>query len=167
VRHAVSVPVAQTGFVNRLLEWMGLPAVYFLGEAAWFKSVFVWSGVWQNMGWGMIIYLAALTSINPELHEAAVVDGASKAGRIWQIDLPGIMHIDLPGIMPTVMILLILNMGSLMSIGFEKVYLLQTPLNIKSSEIIQTYVYKRGLAGGQFSFAAAVGLFNSSSISFS
>jgi putative aldouronate transport system permease protein len=143
----------QTGFVNRLLEGIGLPAIYFLGDESWFKSVFVLSGVWQNLGWGMIIYLAALTAINPELHEAAVVDGASKYKRIW--------HIDLPGIMPTVMILLILNLGSLMTIGFEKVYLLQTPLNIQSSEIIQTYVYKRGLAGGQFSYAAAIGLFNS------
>ncbi|MFS0725400.1 ABC transporter permease [Paenibacillus sp. 1P07SE] len=143
----------QTGLLNRILSMFTGNTIYFLGEAAWFKSIFVWSGVWQNMGWGMIIYLAALTAINPELHEAAVMDGANKFRRIW--------HIDLPGIMPTVMILFILNIGNLMTLGFEKAYLLQNPLNIASSEIIQTYVYKRGLAGGDFSYASAIGLFNS------
>jgi len=143
----------QVGIVNRFLDIVGLSKIYFMGEAAWFKSVYVWSGVWQSMGWGMIIYLAALTGINPELHESAVVDGATKAQRVW--------HVDVPGILPTIAILFILNMGSFMSLGFEKAYLMQTPLNISSSEIIQTYVYTRGITGGEFSFAAAIGLFNS------
>lgn len=105
------------------------------------------------MGWGMIIYLAALSAVSPDLHEAAIVDGASKLKRIW--------HIDIPGILPTIIILLILNMGNLLNIGFEKVYLMQNSLNVSSSEIIQTHVYKTGLLGAQYSYASAVGLFNS------
>jgi putative aldouronate transport system permease protein len=143
----------RTGLINRFIEAMGFKAIHFIAEPSWFKSIYVWSGVWQNAGWGMIIYLAALTSIHPELHEAAVVDGANKLKRIW--------HVDFPGILPTVIILLILNVGNLMSLGFEKAYLLQNSLNASSSEIIQTYVYKQGLAGGKFSYAAAIGLFNS------
>ena len=143
----------RTGLVNQILTMLGLPSVMFLASPEWFKTIFVFSGLWQNMGWGMIVYLAALTSIHPELHEAAVMDGASKMKRI--------LHVDLPGIMPTVMILLILNIGQFMSIGFEKVYLMQNSLNISSSEVIQTYVYKVGLLGAQFSYSAAIGLFNS------
>ncbi|WP_214628084.1 ABC transporter permease [Paenibacillus agaridevorans] len=141
------------GLINHLLEWLGGTAIYFFGEPAWFKSIYVWSGVWQNLGMSMVIYLATLTSISPELHEAAVVDGANKLRRIW--------HIDLPGIMPTVTILFILSVGNLMNQGFEKAYLLQNPLNIASAEIIQTYVYQKGLVGGQFSYASAIGFFNS------
>ncbi|MFR9708125.1 ABC transporter permease [Paenibacillus sp. MB22_1] len=143
----------RNGIVNQLLEGLGFHSVYFMAKAEWFTSIFVWSGVWQNAGWGTIIYLAALTSINPELHESAVVDGASKIKRIW--------HIDLPGIMPTVIVLLILNIGNFMSVGFEKVYLMQNPLNISTAEIIQTYVYKSGLLNAQYSYSAAIGMFNS------
>ncbi|MFD0958194.1 ABC transporter permease [Paenibacillus chungangensis] len=142
----------RTGIVNQMLGMIGLEAINFLGEPEWFKSIFVWSGVWQNAGWGTIIYLAALTSINPEQHEAAVVDGASKLQRI--------LNIDLPGIMPTVIVMLLLNMGHFMTVGFEKAYLLQNSLNAESSEIVQTYVYKRGILNTQFSYSAAVGLFN-------
>ncbi|QTH41995.1 sugar ABC transporter permease [Cohnella sp. LGH] len=142
-----------SGLVNRVITMLGGEAIYFFGDSSWFKSIFVWSGVWQNLGWGMVIYLAALTAISPELHEAAVMDGASKFRRIW--------HIDLPGIMPTVTIMLILSIGNMFNLGFEKAYLLQNPLNISSAEIIQTYVYKKGLVGGQFSYGAAIGFFNS------
>jgi putative aldouronate transport system permease protein len=142
----------RTGFFNLLLMQMGFDSVHFMAEPGLFKSMFVWSNVWQNAGWGMIIYLAALTGINPELHEAAVMDGASKLQRI--------RHVDLPGIMPTVVVLLILQMGSFMTIGFEKIYLMQNALNIETSEIIQTHVYKTGLLGGKFSYSSAVGLFN-------
>ncbi|MDF2958683.1 MAG: sugar transporter permease [Paenibacillus sp.] len=142
----------RTGAVNLLLIKLGFHPINFMAEPGLFKSLFVWSNIWQNAGWGMIIYLAALTSINPELHEAAVMDGASKLQRI--------RHIDLPGIMPTVLILLILNMGGFMNIGFEKVYLMQNPLNTETSEIIQTHVYKVGLLQAKFSYASAVGLFN-------
>ncbi|EES71679.1 ABC transporter, permease protein [Paenibacillus sp. oral taxon 786 str. D14] len=143
----------RNGIINQLLEGLGFHSIYFMAKAEWFTSIFVWSGVWQNAGWGTIIYLAALTSINPELHESAVVDGASKIKRIW--------HIDLPGIMPTVIVLLILSIGNFMSVGFEKVYLMQNPLNISTAEIIQTYVYKSGLLNAQYSYSAAIGMFNS------
>jgi putative aldouronate transport system permease protein len=141
------------GIVNSAIKFFGGDPIFFMGISEWFKTVFVFSGIWQNMGWSMIIYLAALTAINPDLHEAAIVDGASKLQRI--------RHIDIPGIMPTIIILLILDIGSFMTIGFEKVYLMQNSLNVKSSEIIQTYVYKTGLLGAQFSYSAAIGLFNS------
>jgi putative aldouronate transport system permease protein len=143
----------RNGIVNQLLVAVGMDSFFFMAKPDWFASIFVWSGVWQNAGWGTIIYLAALTSINPELHESAVVDGATKIKRI--------IHIDLPGIMPTVIVLLILSVGSFMSVGFEKVYLMQNPLNVSSAEVIQTYVYKSGLIGAQYSYSAAIGMFNS------
>ncbi|MBO9609804.1 MAG: sugar ABC transporter permease [Paenibacillaceae bacterium] len=142
-----------TGIVNKFVSWLGGDPISFMTKPEWFKSIFVLSGEWQNLGWGAIIYLAALTGINPELHEAATVDGASRMQRI--------RHINLPGIMPTITILLILNAGSFMSIGFERVYLLQNTLNLQSSDVIQTYVYRSGLIDGQYSFSSAVGLFNS------
>ncbi len=141
------------GLVNLMLLGLGIDPIYFMASAAWFKTIFIFSGIWQNLGWATIIYLAALSGVNPDLHEAAVVDGATKLQRI--------RHIDLPSIMPTIMILLILNIGSFMSVGFEKVYLMQNQLNVDSSEIIQTYVYKAGLLNAQFSYSAAIGFFNS------
>nr|WP_246627669.1 ABC transporter permease subunit [Paenibacillus solanacearum] len=141
------------GLVNQILVLLGMEPVFFMASPDWFKTIYVFSGIWQNIGWAAIIYLAALSGVNPDLHEAAVVDGATKLQRI--------RHIDLPSIMPTIVILLILNVGHLMSIGFEKVYLLQNQLNIDASEIIQTYVYKAGLMNAQFSYSAAIGLFNS------
>jgi len=142
-----------TGIVNKAIEAFGGEAVYFMTEPAWFKSIYVFSGVWQQMGWSSIIYLAALTSIDPHLHEAARVDGASRLRRIW--------HINLPGIRPTIVILLILNVGSVMGVGFEKIFLMQNSLNMESSDVISTYVYRSGILGAQYSFSAAVGLFNS------
>ncbi|MBP1963407.1 sugar ABC transporter permease [Paenibacillus aceris] len=142
----------KTGAVNNLLGVFNIEPIFFMGSADWFKTVFVFSGIWQNMGWGTIIYLAALTSVNPEFHEAAVVDGATKLQRVF--------YIDIPAIMPTVIIMLIMNMGHMMSVGFEKVYLMQNQLNIDSSETIQTYVYKSGLVQAQYSYASAIGLFN-------
>ena len=143
------------GPLNLLLQFIGIEPIHFMGTADYFPSIYVWSGIWQNTGFGTIIYLAALTTIDPALHEAAVVDGANRLQRIW--------HIDVPGIMPIVMTLLILNMGQLANVGFEKAFLLQNPLNLATSEVISTYVYKVGLAGGvaNFSYAAAIGLFNS------
>jgi putative aldouronate transport system permease protein len=143
------------GPLNLLLLALGLEPIHFMGKADYFPSIYVWSGIWQNTGFGTIIYLAALTTIDPALHEAAVVDGANRLQRIW--------HIDLPGIMPIIITLLILNMGQLTNIGFEKTFLLQNSLNLETSEVISTYVYKVGLAGGvaNFSYAAAIGLFNS------
>ena len=117
-----------------------------------YSLVYVWSGIWQNMGWSSIIYLAALSGVDQELHEAAMVDGASKLKRI--------IHIDLPAIIPTMVILLIMNAGSIMSVGYEKVYLMQNDLNVTTAEVISTYVYKIGLKQQQYSYSAAIGLFN-------
>lgn len=141
------------GIVNKLIVALGGQPIYFMIEPGWFKTIYVLSDVWQHMGWNSIIYMAALAGIDPELHEAAIVDGASRLKRIW--------HIDLPGIMPTVVILLILNVGSIMNVGFEKVFLLQNNLNMPSSDVISTYVYRMGILGAQYSFSTAVGLFNS------
>lgn len=141
------------GMINEVVSWFGVEPIFFMGEASWFKTIYVFSGIWQNVGWSTIIYLAALTSVNPSLHEAAVVDGASKLQRI--------IYIDFPSILPTIIILLILNIGHFMSVGFEKVYLMQNSLNTDSSEIIQTYVYKVGLLNAQYGYSSAIGLFNS------
>lgn len=141
------------GIVNKLIVLFGGEAVNFFGEVKLFKSIYVWSGVWQGTGYGAILYLAALTSVDPGLYEAAIIDGASKLQRIW--------HIDVPSILPTLSILLILNFGHVMNIGFEKVYLMQNPANITSSEVISTYVYKVGLLSMNYAFSTAVGLFNS------
>jgi putative aldouronate transport system permease protein len=142
-----------SGIVNTIIKAFGGEPVFFMTKPEWFKTIYVLSGVWQQMGWSSIIYLAALAGIDPGLHEAAKVDGATRLQRIW--------HINLPGIMPTVVILLILNIGSLMGVGFEKVFLMQNSLNNESSDVISTYVYRSGLLGAQYSFASAVGLFNS------
>jgi putative aldouronate transport system permease protein len=125
------------------------------GNPAAFRHLFVWSGVWQSMGWSSIIYIAALAGVDPELHEAAQIDGASRFQRV--------LHIDLPSILPTAVILLILNSGSIMSVGFEKVYLMQNNLNLRASEVISTYVYKISMTAGtsDFSYGTAIDLFNS------
>jgi len=142
-----------TGVVNNVIAALGGEKIHFFADPKYFRSLYVWSAIWQYTGYSSIIYLAVLSGINPELHEAAIVDGASKLQRI--------RHIDIPGILPTAIILLILNVGQIMNVGFEKVFLMQNPLNMQTSEVLTTYVYRVGLAGGQFSFAAAVGLFNS------
>ena len=118
-----------------------------------FRHLYVWSGVWQNMGWSTIIYVAALTGVSHELHEAAKIDGASRWKRVLSVDLPAIM--------PTISIMLIMRFGSIMSVGYEKVYLMQKSTNIEVSEVISTYVYKVGIAGGRQSFGTAIGLLNS------
>lgn len=145
--------LAPSGLVNQILGGFGIGPIHFMGEPGYWKSIYVWSGVWQHLGFSTIIYLAALSSVDPTLHEAAVVDGANKLQRIRDIDLPGIM--------PVTVILLILNMGQMLDTGFEKVLLLQNPLNLPTSEVIDTYVYRVGLASAvpSFSYAAAIGLF--------
>ncbi len=143
----------QNGVINHILALLGFEPINFMTEAKWFKTIYVFSGVWQNAGWGSIIYMAALAGIDTSLYEAAAIDGASKFKRV--------IHITIPGILPTAIIILILESGKIMNVGFEKVFLMQNSLNISASEIISTYVYKRGLLGAQYSFASAVGLFNS------
>ncbi len=145
-----------TGLYYRLHSMLGregYPA-NLLNNADAFIHIYFWSGVWQDLGWDTIIYIAALASVDPSLHEAAEIDGASR----WQ----RLLHIDFPTILPTITIMLILRCGDVMSIGFEKIYLMQNKLNLSRSEVISTYVYKLGLqSSGDFSLSAAVGLFNS------
>ena len=141
------------GLVNEVIKLFGGEPKLFMGEVKYFRHMYVWSGIWQSMGWSAVIYLAALSGVSPELHEAATVDGATKLQRIWNIDLPTIL--------PTIVTLLILNCGSVMSMGFEKAFLMQNPLNMENSEIIATYVYKMGLINAEYGFSTAVGLFNS------
>ena len=141
-----------SGIVNHILELLGEERIYFFGKPEYFRHLYVWSGVWQNMGWNAIIYIAALSGVDPTLHEAASLDGASRLQRI--------IHINLPCIMPTIIIMLIMRMGQIASVGYEKVYIMQTPLNLDMSEIISTFVYKRGIEKSNYSFAAAVDLFN-------
>lgn len=140
------------GMVNNIIQLFGGKPILFMQQAAWFRPLYIFSTVWQETGFASVIYLAALAGIDPHLHEAAIVDGASKLQRI--------RHIDLPGIAPTIVVLFILAVGNLMNIGFEKVFLMQNELNVDISEIIPTYVYKMGILQAQYSFSAAVGLFN-------
>lgn len=141
-----------SGIVNHIIVAFGGKPVLFMAQAEWFRPIYVFTEVWQNTGFASIIYLAALAGIDPHLHEAAVVDGANK----WQ----RVRHIDLPGITPTILVLFILAIGNLMNIGFEKAFLMQTDINVETSEIIPTYVYKIGIQRAQYSFSAAIGLFN-------
>lgn len=140
------------GFVNQIIMRLGGEPVLFMGEAKYFRSIYVWSGIWQNAGWSSILFISVLIGIDPTLYEAAVVDGITKAKRIW--------HIDLPHLVPTIAIVLIMNVGGIMSVGFEKVFLMQNNVNIQTSEVISTYVYKVGLQGAQYSYSAAIGFFN-------
>lgn len=142
-----------SGIINQFVQLFGGEPIDFMAKPEWFKSIYVWSGVWQGMGYSSIIYIAALAGIDPTLHEAAIVDGASRWQRIW--------HVNIPGILPTVTILLIMNFGSIMSVGYEKILLMQNSLNMEKSDVISTFVYRMGLQSAQYSFSAAVGLFNS------
>lgn len=142
-----------TGIVNHLIKASGGSAINFMGEVKYFRHLFVWTGVWQTTGYSAVVYLAALSGVNTELYDAARVDGANK----WQ----RIRNIDLPSIAPTIITLFLLNTGSILSVGFEKVYLMQNSINVGVSEVISTYVYKIGLQSMNFSMSTAVGLFNS------
>ena len=142
-----------SGIANQMIARLGGKPVNFMGTVSYFRSLYVWTGVWQSMGYSAIVYLAALTGVPQELYEAAKVDGASKLRRIFSIDIPYIA--------PTILTLFILNTGSILSIGFEKIYLMQNNINTPVSEVISTYVYKMGVQNGNFSFSTAVGLFNS------
>ncbi|MCK9477941.1 MAG: ABC transporter permease subunit [Firmicutes bacterium] len=140
------------GIINQIIGFLGIEPQRFLNTNKWYIPMFVGSTLWQNVGWGTIIYISALTSIDHALYEAAYIDGAGSFKKL--------IYITLPGIAPTIIILLILRIGHMMSVGFEKVLLLQNPGNIEVSEVISTYVYRKGLIEANYSFAAAVGLFN-------
>lgn len=145
----------QYGIVNNLLDAMGLERQLFMSDAKYFRHMYVWSGVWQGMGYNSIIYISALSAIDPSLYEAAKVDGASRLQRIF--------HIEIPGILPTIITLLILNTGSLLSVGHEKVLLLQTTQNMETSDVISMYVYRLSFKSTipDYSYSSAIGLFNS------
>ncbi len=141
------------GIINKLLALFGQEPVNFFGNPALFRSLYVWSGVWQTAGYAAIIYIAALAGVSPELREAAIVDGASRMQRIW--------HVDLPSIRPTIVTMLIFACGSIINIGFDKVFLMQNSMNISRSEVIATFVYKVGLVNADYGFSTAAGLFQS------
>ncbi|TVY09152.1 ABC transporter permease [Paenibacillus cremeus] len=141
------------GPLNSIIHAFGGSPVRFLDSAAWFKTIFISTNIWQNMGWQSIIYIAALSGVNPQLYEAAKMDGASRLRRIW--------HVSIPGILPVIVILLILDVGHFMNVGFEKILLLQNNLNLESSDVISTFVYTTGILKGEYSYTAAIGLFNS------
>lgn len=148
----VSLFSPSQGVVNTLLGWFGIEPIYFFGEPKYFRHLYVWSAVWQTSGWSAIVYLAALSGVDMQLHEAADIDGATRLQKIW--------YINIPTILPTIITLFILQMGRIANIGHEKVYLMQNDLNVATAEVISTYVYKRGIIGQNYSFSSAVGLFN-------
>ena len=143
----------QTGVISQVIRLFGGNPVEFMSKPGYFSHIYVWSGIWQGLGYNSIIYISALSGVSPELHEAAIMDGAGILKRIW--------HVDLPGILPTVAITFIMGCGSIFNVGYEKIYLMQNNLNLKVSEVISTYVYKQGIASTmpQYSMGAAIDLF--------
>ena len=140
------------GPINNIIEALGGTRVDFISNPDYFASIYVWSGVWQGLGWGSILYMSALSSISPELVEAAKIDGAGRFRIIWNVNIPGIL--------PTIIITFIMSTGGLLSVGYSKIYLLQNDLNRSASNVLATYTYEIGLLGGQYSYSTAIGLFN-------
>jgi len=141
------------GVINNIREDMGLERIEFMKSTPWFRTMYIGSGIWQGFGFSAVIYIGAISSIDPQIYEAAIVDGASRLQRIW--------HITLPGIIPVAITLFILAVGGMINVGFEKIILMYDPANYEVSDVISTYVYRRGLIGGEYSFGSAIGLFNS------
>lgn len=141
------------GIVNIAIRAMGGQGTNWMQVNSMFRPLYIGSGIWQNIGWDAIIYISALAGIDPSLHEAAMIDGASRLQRLW--------HINIPGILPTMVILLILNSGNIMNVGFEKVFLMQNDLNMAVSDVISTYSYRIGIESAQYSLSTAISLFNS------
>lgn len=141
------------GTVNQMVRAVGGEPVPFMQQAGWFRTIYVSSEVWQTVGWGTILYLAALTTVDGDLYEAARIDGANRWRQTW--------HVTLPGIRPTMVTLLILNIGTFMAVGFEKILLLYNPLTYPTADVISTYLYRVGIVSGNLSYAAAIGLFES------
>ncbi|ULL15809.1 sugar ABC transporter permease [Paenibacillus sp. H1-7] len=142
-----------SGFVNHILGMFGIEPIYFLGENSYIRTILISSGIWKDSGWGTIIYLAAIAGINPDLYEAAQIDGANRLRQTFSITIPTIM--------PTITILLLLHMGNFLDFGFERVYIFLNPLNSENGEILDTYVYRAGLVDRQYSYTTAIGLFKS------
>lgn len=140
------------GVVNTLLEWFGIDAIYFLTKPEWFRPIFVGTGIWQEAGFGSIVFLAAIAGVSPSLYESAVVDGANRWQMMWKITIPSIL--------PTILIMLIIRIGNIMEVSFELVILLYQPATYSTADVVNTFVYRQGLQSGQYDFAAAAGLFN-------
>jgi len=145
--------VSTRGMINQAISFLGGQPIDFIRQSKWFRTLYVGSGVWQNFGWDSIIYLSAMAGIDVSLYEAAHVDGAGRFSRMW--------HITLPGILPTIVIILILNVGSMLSVGSDKIILMYSPAIYETSDVLATYVYRRGILGADYSFSAAVGFFES------
>ena len=141
------------GIINQFLNLLGIESINFMGLPQWFRPIYVISGSWQSFGFNSIIFVAAIMGISPELYEAMKVDGANKRQIIW--------HLVLPSIRPTIILLLVMSLGTMMSVGFEKVYLLYNTAIYETADVIQTYVYRQGIQSNNYSYATAVGLFNS------
>ena len=144
---------SSSGVVNQVIQMLGGQKILFMQDASWFQPIFVGSGIWQGIGYGSIIYLSALGGVDASLYDAATIDGCSRFGRV--------LHVTIPGILPTIVIMLILKSGSLMSVGHEKVFAMQTDLNLNVSEVISTYVYKQGIIEQRYDYSTAVNVFNS------
>ncbi len=149
----ITILCQYNGLFNQIRQLAGKEPIVYLQKASWFKPLFVLSGVWQNMGWNSMIYIGAIVAIDPALYEAASIDGATRVQKIFRITLPCIL--------PTIVVLFIMNLGSIMNVGFDKALLMQNDLNKASSDIISTFVYERGILQGNYGLATAVGLFNS------
>ena len=143
---------SQNGIINSIIIKFGAGPISFMLESKWFRPIYIGSGIWQDIGWGSIIYLAAISAIDPQLYEAATIDGAGRFRKI--------VHITIPSILPTVVILLIFRVGGMMSVGFEKVFLMYNPSTYETADVISTFVYRSGFRQAQYSYSAAVGLFN-------
>lgn len=140
------------GIVNTILEWLGMDPVYFLTKPEWFRPIFVGTGIWQEAGFQSIVYLAAIAGVSPTLYESAVVDGASRWQMMWKITLPSIL--------PTIIIMLIIRIGNMLEISFEMIILLYQPATYETADVVNTFIYRQGIQGGQYDLAAAAGLFN-------
>lgn len=140
------------GIVNTVLEWLGVDSIYFLTKPEWFRPIFIGTGIWQEAGFQSIVYLAAIAGVSPTLYESAVVDGASRWQMMWKITVPSIM--------PTIIIMLIIRIGNILEISFEMIILLYQPATYETADVVNTFIYRQGLQGGQYDFAAAAGLFN-------
>ena len=140
------------GIINTIIGWFGLDPVYFLTQPQWFRPIFVGTGIWQEAGFGSIVFLAAIAGVNPSLYESAVVDGANRWQMMWKITIPSIL--------PTILIMLIIRIGNVMEVSFELVILLYQPATYETADVVNTWVYRQGLQSGQYDLAAAAGLFN-------
>nr|WP_242698197.1 ABC transporter permease subunit [Bacillus sp. SD088] len=149
----INILSPSTGIVNEVIKFLGMNPILFLADTSWFRSVLVASDIWKEIGWGAIIYLAALAGVDPQLYEAATVDGANKWKQLW--------YVTIPALLPTIAILFVLRLGNVLDVGFEQIFVLYNPVVYEVADVIETYVYRAGIEQAQFSYTTAVGLFKS------